>query len=371
MSKFKNQSIKIRIIKLIYVLTYCPLKAKIKPLVERFCYYLYSKGVNVNNSQIKLAYNYAISNLSFSDAFKIKKKWMWSLINQQENSIDLKLEPLKAALELGEFYTARRWIEDKKTSYLDFNLLSEIKSFVYLHLGSFEYWNNWASSVSCLEDFSARVKLNSSKVLFLGPAPDSDVNLIKSENVDYVALINYTRRTLLDIKGADLISYYNGQRLIEELDIILDSSYEVSMVFPKPTTLGLFEKAPLIHSKILRGSRSPSNVMCTDREPNNFQYGLYDLIFLGVRDLSVTGFNFWCSKRAWAEGYKPDNYAHYERLSNSVRAQDPLSNFLFVKNLHKNKLINLGFDTSSIVALDIEEYGKILDDFYPHHQKSD
>ncbi len=354
-----------KILKFLYIFLYNPLKRSVNFCLNYFFYYLYKSGFDIRGAQLARSYNYAINNATFKEAFKIKELWMRSLINEQDKRKNLNKYSLKAVVELGDFNKAKKWIDNKNLDGLSTEFLAEIKSFIHLHLGSFEEWSNWASLTSCMEDNSARTKLMSQQVLFLGPAPGADENFINQMKAKFIAFINYTKRSKYDYGNAEVISYYNGQRLLEELDVILNSSLEVSMIFPKPTTLQSFKKAPLIGSKILRGSRTPVNVMLTNHEPNNFQYGLYDLLFLGVRDLCVTGFNFWCSRQAWEQGYKPDNYAHRHTLSISIRAQDPLSNFLFVKNLYNNRLIHLGSDAKKIIDLDIEEYGEILDDLYP------
>lgn len=351
--------------KLKYLKYFVFLRQSVVALLQKLCYFLYLKNISLTNNQLKMAYKYAIRSVPFKEAFGLKIFLMTKQVIAQDLLSDLELNALKSAIELGKFDLAKRWIEVKNTKKLKSDVLSEFVAFIDLHIGEGKKWEDWSFSIGDAEDDRARHSLIDARVLFYGPAPGADLKNIHSDSFDYVALINYTGRIGFDFNAKPIISYYNGQRLNEEWGVIAEALRKVSMVFPKPKSIGMFSEKILTASQILRASKSPVNVMFASQTPNNFQNGVYDLLFLNVRNLFITGFNFWCSKQAWEKGYKPEGYAHYNSLSKSIRSQDPLSNFLFIKNLYNNNLIKLGDDAKKIVELDVNEYAEILDDLYP------
>lgn len=333
--------------------------------LQKLCYVLYSKNILLSNIQLKMAYRHAIRSRSFKEAFKLKVFLMNKLVEEQNLLSELSLNALRSAVELGKFDLAKKWIGSKNTEKLQPDILTEIAVFIDLNIGRWEKWEEWSYSIGGVEYDRARRSLVDARVFFYGPAPGADIKILQANSFDYIALINYTRRIVLDLNNKPIISYYNGQRLVEEWEAIFEASKKVAMIFPKSKTSGMFSKKLLSESQILRASKSPVNVMFESHTPNNFQNGVYDLLFLNVRNIFVTGFNFWCSKQAWEKGYKPESYSHYNSLSMSIRSQEPLSNFLFIKNLYNNNLIKLGDDVKKIVALDVEGYAEILDDLYP------
>jgi len=65
--------------------------------------------------------------------------------------------------------------------------------------------------------------------------------------------------------------------------------------------------------------------------------------------------------------YKNINWADVSssKVVKSLRMHEPFSNFIFIRNLWKNKLINADAATSEILSLTPSQYADKLDLLYP------
>ena len=99
--------------------------------------------------------------------------------------------------------------------------------------------------------------------------------------------------------------------------------------------------------------------------PMMLQNILFDIIIKNPSKIYISGFNFYCSDKMYNDDYQSIKwYDDIFYVRRSFALHDLISNFLFVKNIYKNKLIESDDLGNEVLNLDVDEYFTRIKKFY-------
>lgn len=192
-------------------------------------------------------------------------------------------------------------------------------------------------------DFYFKNKINNKSIALLAPGIlFFDETLVEQLNeFDEIIPLSYTYEHYKDLAKKINISYYNtenSKRLIIDKEYSSEIDLEVYCLKTR-TTKGLNQRQILLESyKWFFGG------------PNMGQVAIYDLLCNEPKMLKVFGMNFFLSNQPYHKKYQS------KLNTQSLADHNIVSNFLYVKKLFSENLIELDQDAFDIVNNGVEAY---------------
>lgn len=281
------------------------------------------------------------------------------IITYQEKENYICFSAAQAALEENRLTLIETWFKKKRISKLDNDLLRIFNN--YLKIISRKYSFNEHTIKSPMLDL-----IKNKKVIILGPAEDKEFNNKNyKNNYDISVMVNY-------LHGRDLkpdISYY-GQTLKktnEELTYKSINDLKYACIFPEYLKLKKFSQIKSLNVKGI--DKDLRSLMINFRtRPNLIQEVVFDLLKNNPKKIYLCGINFYLVKKI----YRDRSYSKYfinEKKNKSVienlrGSHDLFSNFMIIKNLWKNGLIDVSNDVEKLISLSEIEYANKLEMSY-------
>ena len=281
----------------------------------------------------------------------IRKIYRIKLINIQKEDILINLDALRACLEVNRPDLVLYFYKNKKCKYFDRKKAFEIFQFANLLKKKNIYEINKNNYFN---------KLISNKNIFLkGPIKyNLKKNLYNNEEFVHISM-----NAMGEKRNYNSISYYNGTcASIFSNKIINVYPYLLFTCFK--TKEGLM----LILNKFYEKKKSriffnANNILLNKYGANHTQNIIYDLLLNNPKKILLTGINFYLGKKAYYKNYKSNIFTE-KNLAHSMRVHDPFSNFFFLQNLLKRRLIYTDKKTQRILNLKDKIFAKKLNKQY-------
>ena len=293
---------------------------------------------------------------SFVNCQYLRNLYRKKLIFFQKKQDFLDLNAARAAVELNKLYLLSVWLKKKKISKLDSDFSKVFLN--YLKINSHENFSDLGVSQPSMVNL-----VQNKKIIVIGPAQDDEIQSLKTFNkYDISVGANY-------ISGRDMklnISYYSG--LIKKKinpAILVNSFKDLDFACIVPPYLNMLKLNPILSLKVRDFEEDLLILMLIFKSrPNLIQDIILDLLKYNPKKIYLCGISFFLGKKV----YREKSYAKYiddERKKNgalkTLRTHDAFANFMFLKNVWMNGLIEVSKDVEKIISMTEFEFSEKLD----------
>ena len=294
---------------------------------------------------------------SFVNCQYLRNLYRKKLIFFQKQQDFLDLNAARAAVELNKRYLLSTWLKKKKISKLDNNFSKVFLN--YLKFSSHESFSDLELPKTSMVDL-----VHNKKIIIIGPAPDDEIQSLEILNeYDISVGANY-------VSGRDMkfnISYY-GALIKRKIDpaILVNSFKDLDFACIVSPYLDMLKLNPIQSLKVRSFEEDLLTLMLIFKSrPNMIQDIVLDLLKHNPKKIYLCGINFFLGKKI----YREKSYAKFvndERKKKgalkTLRTHDVFANFMFLKNIWMNGLIEVSKDVEKIISISELEFSQKLDD---------
>jgi hypothetical protein len=292
---------------------------------------------------------------SFKDYLLIRQCYRKKLIELQMRSKTLNLDALRACLELDQLDLAEKLISTKKINMFDKKKIIEIDNYICLlkKISSKKFYEKKYNKV-CKNYQNI---ISNSSIIVEGPAPK--------------------KRFLCRRRGQILVKtnekkkqYKNKVIYYQNIGSVLEYSKNIKKTLPTllytcfktKSSFYFFMLKILGKNYNTRVYHNVNNILLNRYGANNIQNIIYDLLIYRPKKILLTGINFYIGRKL----YKKNSVKRIRMplIAQSLRAHEPFSNFLFIKNLWKREIIEVERDVADILKLSESKFAIKLDQKY-------
>ena len=293
---------------------------------------------------------------SFVNCQYLRNLYRIKLICFQQKQHTLDFNAARAALEANRLYILKTWLKKKKISKFDNNLLKVFLD--HLKISSHEKSPHLELSKSSMVNL-----VQNKKIIVIGPAPDDKVHSLEKLNkYDLSIGANYVS----DISAKTNISYYSGFIKKAGSDTVINSLKDLDIACIQSQYFKLLRLNPIQYLKVrIFEADSISIMLMFKSEPNLIQNIIFDLLKFNPNKIYLCGINFYTSK----ETYRNRSYTNFHSnekkkkpILETIRiVHDLFANFIFLKNIWMNGLMEVSENVEKVISLTELEYAEKLD----------
>ena len=316
---------------------------------------------------------------SFFHYYLIRKVYLQKLIYFQINSKIINLNSLRACLELDKPDLAIKFIKTKKKLKIRTNHTKQLKEIEEYSKFLLTNGKKKIKKISDIADKKYLKFISKSEMLIVGPLKininksyhnkviviTNDLYLPKDKKNNFIVYFN------LSVGHRILASYHNylKNKQIKKILEILDTYFFSCF---KSNELIEINKKKIIKDKWYDNKRiffKADSILLNSVGPNMIQNITYDLLIHNPKKISLTGVSFYLEKILYDKnyikrksliGFGKRNYKK-KIVYHQLKKHDPISNFTFIRNLWKRKIINVTDDVKKILELSEASYSLKLD----------
>ena len=275
------------------------------------------------------------------------------IISFQNKQKILNLNAIRAAIEENQIQLIKSWIKKKNFSKFDKNSSKVILN--YLKIISHE-----SLDTSALEKSNMLNLVKNKRIIIIGPAYDEEINTKNQYDVCVSANFLSGRDDKVDI------SYYGN--IIKDVGAkkVLTSFKDLEFACVTPEFLKLLNLTPIQALKV-RGIEKDLRLLLLNfrSRPNMIQDIVIDLLKHNPKKIYLCGINFYINKKIYRDNLYSKFFSSEKKnksiLENLRVAHDPFSNFIILKNIWINGLIDVSKEVEKIISLSEIEYAKKLE----------
>ncbi len=275
------------------------------------------------------------------------------IISFQNKQKILNLNAIRAAIEENQIQLIKSWIKKKNFSKFDKNSSKVILN--YLKIISHENLDT-----SALEKSNMINLVKNKRIIIIGPADDEEINTKNQYDVCVSANFLSGRDDKVDI------SYYGN--IIKNVGAkkVSTSFKDIEFACVTPEFLKLLNLTPIQASKV-RGIEKDLRLLLFNfrSRPNMIQDIVIDLLKHNPKKIYLCGINFYINKKIYRDNlyskFFPSEKKNKSILESLRGAHDPFSNFIILKNIWINGLIDVSKEVEKIISLTEVEYAKKLE----------
>lgn len=284
----------------------------------------------------------------------IREKYIKKEINNKRNST----QKVKFYLEKRQYNTAKKIIKVDKWYESDDIARLEMSWFVHKK-NKIEESNKIFKKINQINNNEKYLIKNISgkSIAVIGPCEKdiSDDEIINRHDV-IITVNNYIE---LNNNRIEQYAYYGIRREKRDLDRIRKAYDHVDLISVKGDDNLQYCQDIDVNNKI-RKCFQPTNIMYNDYGPNMIPIIAYDLYYNGAERIFLYGVNMYAGKDLYSNKYTK----HKRNIKNtpiSVRIHEPISNFMFIKNMYLDGFIIPDSVTRNILNMNKHEYVRSLD----------
>jgi hypothetical protein len=292
----------------------------------------------------------------FQDYLLIRQCYRKKLIELQMHSKTLNPDALRACIELDQLDLAEKFILTKKKNLFEKKKILEIYNYINL-LKKIPYKKFYQKKNNKDCKNYPNIICNSS-IIVIGPAPKK--RALRMQRGQIIVKTNEIKKQYKN----KVISYYNGGTV---------EKYSADIEKVLPTLLfSCFKTKSSFYSLILkiwgknyntRIYNNLKNILLNKYGASNIQNIIYDLLIYRPKKIFLTGITFFISKKLYKKNYFRSGRG-MSLTAQSIRTHEPFSNFLFIKNLWKRKIIEVDKEVADILKLSESKFAIKLDQKY-------
>jgi hypothetical protein len=293
---------------------------------------------------------------SFKEYLFIRKFYRKKLIELQMSSKILNPDALQACLELDQLELAEKFILTKKITMFNKKKIIEIDNYICLlkKISSKKLIKKKNNKV-CKKYLSIIYK---SSIILEGPSYKKRSFCVKRGEI--LVKINEMQKQYQN----NVISYYNGgsvgrnpSNIEKVLPTLLFSCFKAKSSFYS-LLFKIWGKN--YNTRIYYNAK---NILLNDYGAFSIQNAIYDLLLYRPKKIFLTGITFYLGKKLYKKNYIGPHISVTE-VAQGLRAHEPFSNFLFIKNLWKRGMIVVDKNVANILKLSESKYAMKLDQKY-------
>ena len=293
---------------------------------------------------------------SFRKCIIMRQCYRKKLYQLQNNSFFINTDSLQAYLEENRPNMVKKILHTAKIQIINKKKIEEIKNYSNF-LGNGIY-----PDISNKQNYSQKYfnLIYLSKIIVFGPKNIFD----KPYYNDRTKIIKIKMNEILNSRNTKkIISYYNIQSVKDDLNKIVKLLPKLLFAcFKSREVYFLAKNKTLDLKKNMRIFNNANNLMLNNYGPHHLQNLVYDLLQHKPKSIYLEGVSFFLNK-SYSKNYS-DFKVTIKSIATQLRIHDPFSNFLFIKNLWKRKLINTSKKISKILNMSELKYAEKLDTKY-------
>ncbi len=191
------------------------------------------------------------------------------------------------------------------------------------------------------------------KILVLGPLADYNTNI---KDFDTVILIkSYPKKIINKYANKNLVIYFNSFNIRNgNFSKFYKENFD---------DISLFKTKDRVNCK--KTSVINKNPFLPSGGPMMLQNILFDILIFSPKRIFISGFNFYSSKKIYNDIYQTSNwFTNVTNLRKNFALHDLIANFLFTKNLYKEKLFDCDELTKKVILQSVKQYIVTLKNIY-------
>jgi len=206
-------------------------------------------------------------------------------------------------------------------------------------------FNNFYKDLSIIRNDNDSKFFKNRKILVLGPLADYNTNI---KDFDTIILIkSYPKKIINKFTNKNIVIYFNSFNIRNGnfTKFYKENFHDISLFKTKDKVN--YKKTSIIN----RNPFLPSG------GPMMLQNILFDILIFNPKNIFILGFNFYSSKKIYNDIYQTsDWFTDIINLRKCFALHDVIANFLFVKNLYKEKLFDCDESTKRAIQLSVKQY---------------
>lgn len=290
---------------------------------------------------------------SFQKSCIVRKYYKKKLIRSQFFLDYINLDAIRACLELNKLVTIENFFHTKKIKLLDKkNAKLLLQHAELLRTASNK---NHINEKYCDEYFKL---ISNSSVIISGPLANKKKDTKNKKSI--VIRINEIQKQEI----GKIISYYNGNAVDQYSGQIVKSFRFLLYACTKSEMSKSFlQKQIQKKNSKVRVFFNANNLLLNNYGATGVQNVVYDLILHHPKNIYLKGVTFFLGKKLYPSYYLGPKL-NIKNLAFSIKTHEPFSNFIFVKNLWKKKIIKASKQVEDILKLSELKYARRLDRQY-------
>ena len=212
---------------------------------------------------------------------------------------------------------------------------------------------NFYKDLSIIRNENDSKFFKNKKILVLGPLADYNLNI---KDFDTIILIkSYPKKIINKYANKNIVVYFNSFNIRNGnfLKFYNENFDDIS----------LFKTKDKVNYK--KTSIMNKNPFLPSGGPMMLQNILFDILIFNPKNIFISGFNFYSSKKIYNDIYQTSNwFTDIVHLRRCFALHDLIANFLFIKNLYKGKLFDCDELTKKAIQQSVNQYIVSLKNLY-------
>tara|TARA_B100001063_G_scaffold246735_1_gene287282 strand:- start:2353 stop:3492 length:1140 start_codon:yes stop_codon:yes gene_type:complete len=274
----------------------------------------------------------------YETALLYREKFIYSSLSDKNENLRS-----RANIECGNFEKEFQ-IKNKKQNIIfnSFRKLILKKDFINFH-----------KDLSIVRNDNDSKFFTNRKILVLGPLADYNTNI---KDFDTVILIkSYPKKIINKYANKNLVIYFNSFNIRNgNFSKFYKENFD---------DISLFKTKDRVNCK--KTSVINKNPFLPSGGPMMLQNILFDILIFSPKRIFISGFNFYSSKKIYNDIYQTSNwFTNVTNLRKNFALHDLIANFLFTKNLYKEKLFDCDELTKKVILQSVKQYIVTLKNIY-------
>lgn len=296
------------------------------------------------------------------DAWRFRKNLRSLAINQLKRKGDASVNSCLLALEAGEYDLCHWWTKQLRASKKEWNL--ELLFFISLFTSNYDDARVLSRRINkrSSSDTAFIQDIRDKDIAVIGPLEISDLSDL--DRYDYLATPKYISESSILTESKKVITYYGGGAVDSNLCGIVNTVPLVAHACFKEEAQLAAVASKTRDCSNLRTMRSPLPILYNDYGASAIQNIIYDLLLCSPSRIKIYNSDFYAGtnvkSKLYQKGMNKPTSSSVISQGLGLRIHDPFSNYAFIRNLHKQNIIDAEQQVHSILCLTEEEYAAKL-----------